>query len=46
MRLKEDLEIKVSIKEYFPELNVNKEEWYSDHRGIIIEIIERDYFDK
>ena len=46
VRLKEDSEIKVSIKEYFPELNVNKEEWYSDHRGIIIEINERDYSHK
>ncbi len=43
VRLKEDSEIKVSIKDYFPNSKVNKENWYSDHRGIIIEIIEKDY---
>lgn len=46
VRLKEDSDIKVTIKDYFPESTSNKEEWYSDHRGIIIEIIERDYSHK
>ena len=37
---------KQGLKEYFPESKADKEKWYSDYRGIIIEIIERDYSDK
>mgnify|MGYP004705285803 FL=1 len=48
VRLKEDSKIKVSIERYFPESTTDNDNkgWYSDHRGIVIEILERDYSDK